>query len=161
MKGLLIIISSFIFLCSFNNSAYSQKQCKNYVVKNCDAYGDPFKYSGQSKSALFEIGQKSLVSVTVYAGFEYRVSICAQKNMKNIYFRIREDNTIRSVLYDSSVEEEDFLEKMFYVKTTKNLLIEVIVPEGDVALDQQEYEDRYGCVGVSIEYDKRKSLGFE
>lgn len=161
MRRILSIGAIIIITLLFAESVYSQKKCKSYAIENCGSYEKPFKYSGQSKSALFEKGQKSLFKITVYNGFEYRVSICAEKNMKEIYFRIREDNTNKNILYDSSVEEEDFLEKMFYVKNTKNLFIEVIVPEGDTPIEEQKYKKRFGCVGVLIEYNKRKSLGFD
>lgn len=160
MRNLIIIFLSFIIVFSFNTIAYSQKKCDDYVIRNCDSYGPPFKYSGQSKSAIFELGQKSLFSITVYKGFEYRISLCAEKNMKDVLFRIREDNTNKTILYDSSVDEEDFLEKLFYVKSTKNLLVEVYVPEGDIPIEEQTYKKRFGCVGVLIEYDKRKGTGF-
>lgn len=161
MRSLRTIILSFIILFSVFTSLFGQKTCDDYVIKNCEAYGEPFRYSGQSKTALFELGQKSHFSITAFQGFEYRVSICAEKNLKGIFFRIREDNTNRSILYDSSTEEEDYLEKMFYVKTTKNLFIEVVVPEGDTPPQEIAYRKRFGCVGVLIEYDKRKDLGFD
>ncbi|MDA3890802.1 MAG: hypothetical protein PF517_03970 [Salinivirgaceae bacterium] len=160
MRSLIAIKLIFAIIFMFTLTVNGQKNCDKYVIKNCEAFGTPFKYSGQSKSALFEVGQKSILSITAFAGFEYRISLCAEKNMKGIFFRIRENDTNRTLLYDSSIEEEDFLEKMFYVKKTKDLLIEVVVPEGDLALDEQDYKKRFGCVGVLIEYDKRSDLGF-
>jgi len=161
MKNLISLLLSFIIVYSFNSTVYSQKKCTDYVINNCEEFGPPFKYSGQSKSALFELGQKSLFSITVYESFEYRISLCTDKNMKGILFRIREDNTNKTILYDSSVDENNYLEKMFYVKNTKNLFIEVVVPEGDIPVEEQSYKKRFGCVGVLIEYNKRKDLGFD
>jgi hypothetical protein len=81
--------------------------------------------------------------------------------MKGLFFRLREDNANKTILYDSSVEEVDYLEKMFYINTTKNLFVEVVIPESDIPLETQSYQKRFGCVGVLIEYNRRVSTGIE
>lgn len=154
---LTLVILSFFFVAPI----FGQKKCDGYVLKNCEPYDQPFKYSGQSKNGLFELGQKSLLKISVYDGFEYRVSLCSEKNLKGIFFRLREDNTNKTIIYDSSVEEDSYLEKMFYVNETKNLYIEVVVPEGDTPPEEQSYKERFGCVGVLLEYNKRVGMGFE
>ncbi len=161
MRNIFVIGITVIISLLFIETGYSQKKCTNYINNNCDNFGKPFKYSGQSKNALFEKGQKSLFKITTYNGFEYRVSLCADRYLKGIYFRIREDNTNRTILYDSSIKDDNYLDKMFYVKKTKNLIIEVIVPDGDIPVEEQSYKKRFGCVGVLIEYNKRKDLGFD
>jgi hypothetical protein len=105
-----IISFAILFFVVFN--AYSQG-CKNYHLKTCEGCGDPFKYSGQSKSAMMEKGQTSTFHIVVYEGFEYCVQISAAKNLKGISFRILEDNPAKTVLYDSSVEGNSYLEKDF------------------------------------------------
>ncbi|MBI9066648.1 MAG: hypothetical protein JEZ09_05105 [Salinivirgaceae bacterium] len=157
MKYIYILLT---LLITFPVASHSQKKCNKYLEKKCDGYGDPFRFSGQSRNALFELGQKSEFKLAVFGGFEYRVAICAEKNLKGIYFRIREDNTNKNILYDSSSEIEDFLEKMFFVEESKNLIIEVIVPEGDEPKEEQDYSDRYGCMGVLIEYYRKNDSGF-
>lgn len=140
---------------------YSQHDCKKYVEKKCDIYGEPFKFSGQSRNALFEVGQKSMFNLVVYGGFEYRIAVCADKNLKDIFFRIRENDTNKTVIYDSSSEIEDYLEKMFVVEESKNLLIEVVIPDGDTPKEAQSYKERFGCVGVVVEYYRRRDVGFD
>lgn len=157
MRSILIIALIIIV----SNTTFAQIDCSKYVQKKCDLYGEPFKYSGQSKNGVFELGQSSFFKLAVYGGFEYRIAICAERNMKNIFFRIREDNTNKSIIYDSSSEIEDYLEKMFFVENSKFLLIEVIVPEGDVPKEEQEYEDCFGCVGVVVEYTRKRDVGFD
>jgi hypothetical protein len=142
------------------NSAFAQKDCDKFMMKYCDAYGYDFKYSGQSKTTVFEPGKKSDFKLAVFKNFEYRVSICADKNLEGIYFRIREDNPSKSILYDSSTEEVDYLEKIFGVTKARNLIIEVIVPESDVPLEELSYNKRFGCVGVLIEYNRAPKTGF-
>lgn len=160
MRKIIFTILPFVLL-TIVNQAVSQDKCTDYDLKNCEAYGDPYKYSGQSKNAYFEKGQTSDFKLVCYAGFEYRVSLCPHKNLEGIFFRIREDNVNRNILYDSSTEEVDYLEKMFYVEKSKNLIIEVIVPEDDKPKSEQKYRKRFGCVGVMIEYNRRASTGFE
>lgn len=150
---ILAFILSLVYIIS------SGQNCKDYKLEKCDGYGPPYKYSGQSKSAYFEKGQTSGFSINVYRGFEYSIRICPHKNLKDIYFRIREDNMNRKILYDSSTEDVDYLDKHFYVENTKKLIIEIIVPESDDP-ENEKYEDRTGCVGVLIEYYKAPRRGF-
>jgi len=155
----IIIILLVLFFTSQNT--YSQKECSDYVKNKCDAYGVPFKYSGQSKSAILEKGQKAIYKITVYNDFEYRVSICHDKRLKGLFFRIRESDVNKTILYDSSTEEEDYLEKFFQVEESKHLYIEIIVPEGDIDVEDDLYRKRFGCVGVHIEYSRKKDTGFD
>lgn len=142
--------------------SFTQIKCKDYHLKKCEAYSDKmFKYSGQSRSAYFEAGQTSNFKLVCYKGMEYRVSICNDKNLKGLFFRIREDNADRNILYDSSTDEKEYLEKLFYVEKSKNLVIEVVVPESEVAKEEVAYENLFGCVGVLIEYSRRNDTGFE
>ena len=151
-------LSSSIIILAISFISYGQN-CDDYKWKKCDGYGPPYKYSGQSKSAFFEKGQKSNIHINVYGGFEYSIRICADKNLKGLYFRIREDDFTKKILYDSSTENVDYLEKQFYVENTKKLIIEVIAPESDDP-ENEKYEDRTGCVGVLIEYYKAPRRGF-
>jgi hypothetical protein len=153
-----IISFAILFFVVFN--AYSQG-CKNYHLKTCEGCGDPFKYSGQSKSAMMEKGQTSTFHIVVYEGFEYCVQISAAKNLKGISFRILEDNPAKTVLYDSSVEGNSYLEKGFYATRSRKLLIEVSVPASNIDVTQESYDELHGCVGVLIEYNHPPKKGFE
>ena len=150
---ILAFIISIVYITTLGQS------CKNYKWEKCDGYGPPYKYSGQSKSAYFEKGQKSSFSINVYGGFEYSIRICTDKNLKDIYFRLREDGVNKKIIYDSSTENIDYLEIQFYVENTKKLILEVIAPESDDP-ENEKYEDRTGCVGVLIEYYKAPRRGF-
>lgn len=150
----LTILASILLLCL---GAFSQSSCKNYHVKKCGGYGPPFKYSGQSKSAMFEVGETSSLKMSTFGGFEYSVSICAEKQLKGIYFRIKESND--NVLYDS--QSDGMLDKQFYIEDSKILLIEVIIPESKKPKEKLDYEDLVGCVGVIIEYRKVGKKGFD
>ncbi len=138
--------------------AQGQKSCYDYENK-CDGYGPPFKYSGQSKSTVFKKGQTSSFYLVTYGGYEYSVSICQDRNLKGIFFKIREDNPQKTILYDSSVEEDDMLWKQFYVKKSKRLIIEVTVPESED--ENERYKKSVGCVAVVVEYLHSSDKGFD
>ena len=145
---------SFVFgIISFVSA---QSGCKNMNSK-CDGYGEPYKYSGQSKSGTFELGQTSKFKMTTYGGFEYSVSLCAEKQLKGIFFRIKDQGNI---LYDGQTEGDEMNWKQFYVEDSKSLIIEVVVPEGDESKGEIDYDDTFGCVAVIIEYYKVGKKGF-
>lgn len=144
-------------LLTLSIGAFSQSSCKNYHVKKCGGYGPPYKYSGQSRSAIFEVGETSSFKMSTFGGFEYSVNICADRQLKDIYFKIKESAS--SVLYDS--QNDGMLDKQFYVEDSKILIIEVTVPEGKKAKEELEYNDLVGCVGVIIEYRKVGKKGFD
>lgn len=150
----LLTLFAILMICGV---AFSQGSCKNYHIKKCGGYGPPFKYSGQSKSAMFEVGETSSFKMNTFGGFEYSVNICAEKQLKGIYFRIKE--SARSVLYDSQTDK--VLDKQFYIEDSKVLIIEVVVPEGKKPKEELDYKDLTGCVGVIIEYRKVGKKGFD
>lgn len=136
------------------------QECKDYKWKRCDGFGPPFKYSGQSKAALFAKGQSSDFYIIAYEDFEYSVRICHDKKLKDVFFRIRKADINKQILYDSSTEEIDYLEKQFSSDKTQKLIIEVVVAEGDEDLADVELDDISGCVAVLIEYYRKKNTGF-
>lgn len=138
----------------------AQKECKDYHVKKCGGYGPPYKYSGQSRSASFEVGESSSFQMSAFEGFEYCITLCSSKQLKGIHFRIIEDNAQKTVLYDGANDESGMLQKEFYIKNSKKLLIEVICPEMNKEAEDINYDRLNGCVGVIIEYHKIGKKGF-
>ena len=161
MKQVYYILSLFIFSGLFSSGVLGQQACKDYHLKKCGGYGPPFKYSGQSKSALMEKGQTSSFYLVTYGGFEYTVTLCADKQLKGIFFRIREDNPKKTIFYDSSTDPENMMQKQFAIEKSKRMIIEITVPESDVPAAEEKYEDRSGCVGVVIEYYNSPAKGFQ
>ena len=153
-KNKILVISLFFILAIGGISA---QDCTAYKTTKCDGLGSPYKYSGQSKSAYFLKGTTSRFSIIVYAGFDYNVRVCAEKKLKGLFFRIREDNATKSVLYDSSIEDIDYLEKQFSADKTQKIIIEVVIPEGD---EKANLKNPGGCVGVLIEYKRSEKTGF-
>ena len=115
-----------------------------------------YSFNGQSKSALFSMGQTSELSVIVYAKQDYRISLCIDGNLgEEVKFKIYETNKVKvekvfetesydgeilretkvvtekqkQLIYDNS--EDDFSHEIeFSVETTRRLTIEITVPGG-------------------------------
>ncbi len=138
----------------------AQSGC-NDMKEKCDGYGEPYKYSGQSKSGTFELGQTSAFKMSTFSGFEYSVSLCADKQLKGIFFRLREDTKDGAILYDGQSEGDEMNWKQFYIEDSKTLYVEVVVPEAEEAVEELEYSETIGCVAVIIEYFKVGKKGFD
>jgi hypothetical protein len=140
--------------------ATAQSGCNDFKDR-CDGSGEPYKYSGQSKSGTFELGQSSSFKISAYGGYEYSMSLCAEKQLKGTFFRIRENSIDGELLYDGQAEGDNMNQKLFFIEDSKPLVIEVVVPEGDKPKQELEYSETIGCVSVIIEYYKVGKKGFE
>lgn len=149
MKNLFFTILLILFISiPFDTAA---QDCTDYHQYHCIYADYTFFYSRQSKSALFRKGQSSEIKVVAYGGDDYYVSVCAHRKFGNIQFRILEDNEKRNLIYDNS--KDNYSESIIFSNTiTRNIIIEVTVPEGD----GRNLSDRR-CVGVVIEFRKTKS----
>lgn len=139
--------------------ASAQSDCKNFK-DICDGSGDPYKYSGQSKSGTFELGQTASFKISAFGGYEYSIALCAEKQLKGIYFRIKENSADGEVLYDGQEEGDKMNLKQFYLEDSKPLVIEVVVPESDKPIEELDYSETIGCVSVIVEYYKVGKKGF-
>ena len=126
----------------------SAQDCTDYHQYHC-LYADyTFFYSKQSKSALFRPGQVSELKVIAYSDEDYYISVCAHRKFGDVHFRIIEDNVGRNVIYDNATD--NYSESITFTnEVTRNLIIEVSVPEGD---DKTSGDRR--CVGVVIQFRK-------
>ena len=136
-----------LFLCLKPALSVAQ-DCTDYHQYHC-LYADyTFFYSKQSKSALFRQGQVSELKIIAYSGEDYYISVCAHRKFGNIRFRILEDNAERRVIYDNA--DNDYNESItFSNEVTRNLIVEVSVPEGDSSSSSERR-----CVGVVIQFRK-------
>lgn len=131
--------------------AYSQ-DCTDYHEFHC-LFGDyTFFYSKQSRSMLMRPGQKSELKIVAYGGEDYFVSVCATKKFGKLRFRIIEDTPEKSVLFDNA--ENNYEETVIFSnEVTRNLIIEVSVPEATSDKKAREYR----CVGVVIMFRKTQN----
>lgn len=141
MKRLLLL-----FLVSYVLGFEVEAQdCTDYHQYHC-VYSDyTFFYSRQSKSTLFQRGQTSSFSIVAYSNEEYYVAICAHRKFGDVHFRILDERNDQTVIYDNA--KNDFAPSIvFENENTRNLIIEVTVPEGS----GNERDRR--CVGVLIQF---------
>lgn len=126
---------------------YSQ-DCTDYHQYHCLFADFTFFYSRQSKSSLFKPGQSKDVKIIAYSGEDYYVSVCAHRKFGKIRFRLLEDNEGRKVFYDNATD--NYSESIIFSNdVTRNMIIEVSVPEGD-----EKTGDEARCVGVVVEFRK-------
>ncbi len=93
MKRILSILIIALFVLPF--SVQAQNYCLNYHKKFCKTKKDDvFTYNGQSRSALFEGGQTSELRIVTYKGQDYRITLCADKALGDIKFRVLETKKI-------------------------------------------------------------------
>jgi len=140
-----------IFL-SFTVQFLSAQDCTDYHEFHC-LFGDyTFFYSKQSKSMLMRPGQKAELKIVAYGGEDYFVSVCATKKFGKLRFKIIEDTPEKNILYDNA--ENNYEESVIFSnETTKNLIIEVSVPEASSDKKAKEYR----CVGVVIMFRKTQN----
>jgi hypothetical protein len=144
-----ILISLLVTLTTF--LSLSAQDCTGYHQYHC-VYADyTFFYSRQSKSALFSRGQTSELNMVAYGGEDYYVGICAHRKFGVLHFRILEDNDDRTVIYDNATDEYA-TSVMFSNVNTRNLIIEVTVPEG------KKSDNERRCVGVIIQFRKENEV---
>jgi len=146
MKNNILIF--FISFLVFSPVVVTAQDCTDYHQYHC-LYADyTFFYSKQSKSALFKQGQSSEIKIIAYSGEDYYIAVCAHRKFGDIRFRILEDNPGRNVIYDNA--SDNYSESITFTNdNTRNLIIEVSVPEGEDATSS----DRR-CVGVVIQFRK-------
>lgn len=84
--------------------------CNYFHTKYCmPSENDLFKLNGQSKSALFSKGQTSELSIIVYKGQDYRISLCMDENLgSQVAFKIYETKKVKvqKTVEHKSMEEE-------------------------------------------------------
>lgn len=154
MKKIAIIILIVILGILGTGIAQAQK-CLHYHENNCDIPDYTYYYNGQSKSALFKRGQTSELKVVVFEGEEYYISVCGDKKLGQIRFRILEDNELHRVLYDNS--QHGFTDNMTFTNTaSRKIVIEVSIPPVEVRPNSKEKVDANAtyCAGVLIAFKK-------
>jgi hypothetical protein len=79
--------------------------------------------------------------MTFYSGQDYRISVCAQDQLGKLQFNLMDVN--RKVLF-SNKDHDMSTAWDFNVKSTQQIIVEVIVPEVKAAIQPS------GCVSVLV-----------
>ena len=116
-------------------------QCAGFAKNKCLPKLAPFINSGQMYNTTLLSGDRTELSMTFYAGQNYRILVCAQKELGEIQFKLKDasNNTIFSNKGYGNMWD-------FNVQSTQELTIEVTTPatDPDVALDKS------GCVSILV-----------
>jgi len=139
-----------IILITFPSTLYSQN-CDEYHLKNCESISKNFRISNQSRSALFKIGYSSSFSFLSMEGYQYIIHLCSDDNIEGAQLSVS-DMTSGEIFTDDI--GGNFV--IINVKKSAKLTVQVKVPEGNKEIEQYEYSELYGCVGVLIEYIRNK-----
>jgi hypothetical protein len=116
--------------------------CNNFHDSYCEySENEMYKPNGQSKSALFGKGQTSELSVIVYKGQDYRISLCMDENLgSGMEFKIYENKKVKVEKVTETKEMEDVLDE-----------------NGEPTGEQKEVISKQ----TSIVYEKQKSVLYD
>jgi hypothetical protein len=125
------------------------QDCADYHQFQCTYTDYTFFYSQQSKSLALKRGQSGEVNIVAYANEDYYINVCAHSKFGEIQFRILEDNSERTVIYDNA--SDNFANSVVINNEhSRKLIIEVSVPPG------KGNENDRRCVGVLVEFKKKE-----
>jgi hypothetical protein len=156
MQWFVLKISILVLLLS---GSYSQAQsCYNFhSYKTCAGkLRSGFKLYGQSESALLEIDSTAVLPVIFYGNKDYVVTVCTERGYYPVHFIIKEVET-SNVLYDNM--QDNYYESIgFTIDHPQKVTIEVtILADG---FEPSDFNQDQACVGVHIQWKRRKKTGF-
>lgn len=133
----LLIVAFFITGISLSASA----QCKSFVKKDCLLEIDPYVYDGQLNSAILTEGDVAELLLTLYAGQDYRILVCAQDILGKVEFNMYDTN--RNLIFSN--KDHDFVKYWDLTSnTTQQLIVQVIVPKQETNAEMLHN----GCVAI-------------
>lgn len=144
--------------------AFAQaSSCGDFHRKACYMEGTKkdkraFMYNAQSKSGLFAQGSISKMRCIVYKGMDYRLTVCCETILGDkVNFKIYDART-NELLFDNT-KSENTQQFEFQASTTRQLIIEAVVPAGEVKEEKGKAETA-ACVGLLIENKVSERVGF-
>lgn len=147
---------------ALGQSAISQPSaCSNFHRKYCifedDKKGN-WQYNAQSKSGLFNMGMVSKLRCVIYKGMDYRISVCCEAILgEKVNYKIYDARTNELLFDNKTAEDTQTFE--FQSISTRQLIIEVMVPQGATEKEQHKATDA-ACVGLLIEHKVTDRQGF-
>jgi hypothetical protein len=159
MKNILaIILVSFVGFTAFSQAGVCGQFHKKFCVLEGEK-GEKWQYNAQSKSGLFNQGMVSKLRCVIYKGMDYRMSVCCETNVlgDKVNFKIFDART-NELLFDNAASEDTQMFE-FSSSSTRQLIIEVVVPVGATEQDKHKAKDA-ACVGLLIEHKVTDRQGF-
>src|ERR1044071_1691290 len=135
--------------------------CGSFHRKNCkfeDDKSGKWQYNAQSRSGLFAQGMVSKLRCVIYKGMDYRISVCCETILGDkVAYKIYDGRT-NELLFDNKTAE-DAQQFEFQSVSTRQLVIEVMVPQGATEKDKHKSTEA-ACVGLLIEHKMTDKQGF-
>ncbi len=130
---------------------------RKYCVFESKSAGK-WDYNAQSRSGLFNQGMVSKLRCVIYKGMDYRISVCCETLLgEKVSYKIYDSRT-NELLFDNKTAE-DTQSFEFQSVSTRQLVIEVVVPQGATEKDKHKSTDA-ACVGLLIEHKITDKQGF-
>jgi uncharacterized protein YpmS len=158
MKYFLILTLSFLTA----TAVFSQTSvCSNYHRKYCKMEDDDkgaWQYNAQSKSGLFNQGMVSKLRCVIYKNMDYRISVCCETILgEKVNYKIFDSRTNELLFDNKTADDAQFFK--FQSVSTRQLIIEVMVPQGATEKDKHKATNA-ACVGLLIEHKITDKQGF-
>jgi hypothetical protein len=153
---------SLIVTVALSTSLFSQSGvCGQFHRKYCvfeDDNTSAWQYNAQSKSGLFNQGMVSKLRCVIYKGMDYRISVCCETLLgEKVNYKIFDARTNEMLFDNKAAEEVQTFE--FQSVSTRQLVIEVVVPQGATEKDKHKSTEA-ACVGLLIEHKITDKQGF-
>ncbi len=154
-------IITLIAIAVLNTSSFAQASvCGGFHKKYCvlEGSGGKWQYNAQSKSGLFNQGMVSKLRCVIYKGMDYRISVCCEVTIGDkVNYKIFDSRTNELLFDNATAEDTQTFE--FASVSTRQLIIEVVVPKGATEKDKHKAADA-ACVGLLIEHKITDKQGF-
>lgn len=152
-----LILSAFVSTAVFSQAGVCGNFHKKYCVLEKEK-GEKWQYNAQSKSGLFNQGMVSKLRCVIYKGMDYRISVCCETVLGDkVNYKIFDSRT-NELLFDNAAAENTQIFE-FQSVSTRQLVIEVVVPQGATEKDKHKSTDA-ACVGLLIEHKITDKQGF-
>ncbi len=155
-----ILVTVILAIVTLTGAAQSSV-CGNFHKKYCkfqETKGAKWEYNAQSKSGLFNQGMVSKIRCVIYKGMDYRISVCCETLIGDkVNYKIFDSKTNELLFDNKSAEDTQIFE--FQSVSTRQLVIEVMVPQGATEKDKHKSTDA-ACVGLLIEHKVTDRQGF-
>ncbi|MBI2723414.1 MAG: hypothetical protein HYX39_14670 [Bacteroidetes bacterium] len=152
-----IFLSALISTSVFSQAGVCGQFHKKYCVLE-RAKNEKWQYNAQSKSGLFNQGMVSKLRCVIYKNMDYRISVCCETVLGDkVSYKIFDSRTNEMLFDNSAAEDTQVFE--FQSVSTRQLVIEVVVPQGATEKDKHKATDA-ACVGLLIEHKITDKAGF-
>lgn len=154
---LTLVIAAALSTTLFSQSAVCGQFHRKYCVISDDKGGN-WQYNAQSKSGLFNQGMVSKLRCVIYKGMDYRISVCCEAVIGDkVSYKIFDGRTNELLFDNGTADNVQVFE--FQSVSTRQLVIEVMVPQGATEKDKHKPTDA-ACVGLLIEHKLTDKQGF-